>query len=455
VVARDAAGNQASDTSDYNFTIAVLPGDPLPPTVDILSPDGDEILIAGRTYKIMWSSEDNDGVVAHDVYYSIDGGLTFTLIVANLSGITRSYTWTVPTITTSHLRIRVVARDPSGNAGGIVSNSDCSILTASEFGSVLAGIESIVEVNPSPPEEGYPEYTGGLEPQMEAIMVPDMVEDFDPAEVLQSPDQDGDGILDGLERLLARRYDSYYHWDRNEPNNFCFLQNQSSLACGGFVSHTTPLVYYRVSFLGCTFYSGRLWRQYIIDYLTIWDHDAGLCSVCLPRGVTGHQWDVERTAALVLSTATDGHSVNLNDYTLLFFYLSAHEGVDCFDNSSLWRITDQQGNPVPGLTVHFDVAWTWGKHANYLFNVVDPGGLMIWTCGPIPVCFRVGGVLICVDPFLCVYECFSDGGSARATNDKFINVGELAQPMQQWINDSKVGEKLDPPKLRLRVTACP
>lgn len=326
---------------------------------------------------------------------------------------------------------------------------------ASEFASMLAGIESLLEINPPPPEPGYPQYTGGSGPQMETVMVPEITEDFDAAEILQPADQDGDGIPDALELHLARQYDPYYHWDTNEPNNFCFLQNQSSLACGGFVSHTTPLVYYRVSYLGCAFYSGRYWRQYIIDYLTIWDFDDGLCSICLPNHVTSHQWDVERTAALVLSTVTDRHSSNLNDYTLLLFYLSAHEGVDCFDNSSLWRVTDQQGNPIPGLTIHFDVAWTWGKHANYLLNAFNPDGLRIWTCGPILVCFEVGGILICVDPFLCIYECFSDGGFARATSDKFINVGELGQPLQQWINDSKVREKLDPPIIRLRVTACP
>ncbi|HEX7186303.1 MAG TPA: Ig-like domain-containing protein [Thermoanaerobaculia bacterium] len=129
VVARDAAGNQAGDRSDAFFVIA-QPIDTIPPTVQVISPNGGEILTPGQTALIRWTSTDNVGVIAHDVKLSSDNGLNFSDIVTNLPGSAQSFSWIVPDAPTSQGVIRVVARDAAGNQGGDRSNSVFTIQIA-------------------------------------------------------------------------------------------------------------------------------------------------------------------------------------------------------------------------------------------------------------------------------------------------------------------------------------
>jgi hypothetical protein len=262
--------------------------------------------------------------------------------------------------------------------------------------------------------------------------------------ILQSdctpPDADRDCINDNFERILARSFDPFYVWSNDDPNNFCFLADRpDELQCTGFVSHTTPLVHYRVHFISVVTRSGvPVYRQYIIDYLTIWDRDAGLCTL---GGASAHDFDVERTAALVITTVTDRHSTNIRDYFMVGIFLSAHEGVVCFDNSLATALP-----PIPAGN-HPIIYWSKGKHANYEF---PPDGYLFWTCPPADVCFVVPPTCI---PSILIQECFAQGApGARATSDHMINVGELGSPMNgsSWISVDKVRGKLDPPVIKLR-----
>ncbi|MBI3949103.1 MAG: PKD domain-containing protein [Acidobacteria bacterium] len=113
IIARDAAGN-AGQGEVGPITIR----DAQPPTVTIQAPAGGETIPAGSTFLIRWISSDNVGVVSHDILLAVDGFNFNTTIASGLSGATQQFNWSVPpTLSASSARIRVIARDGSGNAG--------------------------------------------------------------------------------------------------------------------------------------------------------------------------------------------------------------------------------------------------------------------------------------------------------------------------------------------------
>lgn len=82
------------------------------------SPNGGEIFLAGTTVPIKWQSDaDNPSLSSHDILLSANGGVTFpTVLVSGLSSSTRSFNWKIsPILATINGRIRVVAKDSSGN----------------------------------------------------------------------------------------------------------------------------------------------------------------------------------------------------------------------------------------------------------------------------------------------------------------------------------------------------
>ncbi len=121
VVADDAAGNTGQDVSDAAFTIG--PPDTTAPTVTVTSPNGGESWAAGSAHNITWTATDDVGVTSVDLYYSTDGGQTFTTIATGVAN-TGSYAWTVPNLGSNPTAalIKVVAHDGSGNTGEDVSD---------------------------------------------------------------------------------------------------------------------------------------------------------------------------------------------------------------------------------------------------------------------------------------------------------------------------------------------
>jgi hypothetical protein len=246
------------------------------------------------------------------------------------------------------------------------------------------------------------------------------------------------------------------------------LIRSADLACGGFVSHTTPLIYYRVHFVSIVYDQNvPVLMQYIIDYLTIWDTDGGLCALgpCPVNGIGGHQWDVERTAALLVTPylpdpANPGRtdlgmiSTNPSDYSVIAYRLSAHENILCFDNTNDLIIR----NPVGGVSFHPEFIWTRKKHANYSLQFFlnsfffDSSSQVnyypIFTCLGDEYCFSGG---LCV-PVPCIVECLSvNVGEAQPTASNMINVGELTAPTpgSSWILDDRVKNKLEQPFIKI------
>ena len=112
---------RASFQDDYNPCSIT---DTEPPVVTLLKPTGGEVIAGNTTYRIQWQSDDNVGVVSHDIALSTDGGQTFaTAIAGGLAGNTQNFNWFVPPdIAPSRTAvIRVTATDAAGNAQSALS----------------------------------------------------------------------------------------------------------------------------------------------------------------------------------------------------------------------------------------------------------------------------------------------------------------------------------------------
>ncbi len=107
---------------------SVVP-DPIPHAT-VTAPDGGELWIAGETHDVAWTATDDVGVTAVDILLSTDSGATFPQTIATGLGNTGSYPWTIPSLSSSHARVKVVAHDADGNAGEDVSDADFTLALA-------------------------------------------------------------------------------------------------------------------------------------------------------------------------------------------------------------------------------------------------------------------------------------------------------------------------------------
>ena len=82
---------------------------PATPRVNVLRPDGGEVLTAGEQYEIRWSAIDSGGVTSVDIHLSIDDGASYPYTVATGLANTGSYDWTVTSVHSDQCRIKVVA----------------------------------------------------------------------------------------------------------------------------------------------------------------------------------------------------------------------------------------------------------------------------------------------------------------------------------------------------------
>ncbi|MBA3315029.1 MAG: right-handed parallel beta-helix repeat-containing protein, partial [Planctomycetaceae bacterium] len=111
------------------------------PVVQLTSPNGGQNLTTGGSTTITWTATDNMAVASVDLYYSADGGSTYTLIVAGLSN-SGSYAWTLPATATTQGRVRVVARDAAGNSAADASDANFTVADASPTSVAADGFET-------------------------------------------------------------------------------------------------------------------------------------------------------------------------------------------------------------------------------------------------------------------------------------------------------------------------
>ena len=85
------------DVSDNKFDIIKA--------VTIIQPNFGGIMQAGTTYDIIWASDGISNI--YDLFYSTNGGSTFTNIVTGYNTSNNKYTWTVPNIPSTNCRIMI------------------------------------------------------------------------------------------------------------------------------------------------------------------------------------------------------------------------------------------------------------------------------------------------------------------------------------------------------------
>lgn len=112
VVAYDSSGNAGFDDTG-NFIIR----DTLPPSVTILAPQTGQTVNPATVFTIRWTSSDNVQVVSHDIQFSTNGGQSYTSLASGIGGNDQHYAWSVPVMTTTQARLRIMARDAAGNLG--------------------------------------------------------------------------------------------------------------------------------------------------------------------------------------------------------------------------------------------------------------------------------------------------------------------------------------------------
>lgn len=106
---------------------AIVAYDPTPPAVEVLAPNGGEILGGAKTTEISWVAEDPHlGPTPITLMASNDGGANWTVIQRHLPNVGR-HAWTTPRETSTTFRIRVVAEDLAGNSGHDASDANVTI----------------------------------------------------------------------------------------------------------------------------------------------------------------------------------------------------------------------------------------------------------------------------------------------------------------------------------------
>lgn len=122
-------GPSSNDSSVIRATL-VPPSSVGLPFVQVTSPNGGEKAKHGKVFTIIWSASSGSAIEAQDIELSTDGGLTFPRTIAsNLSGDARSFDWSVPIDLERGkvYRVRVIARDSTGNTGSDTSDSNFKI----------------------------------------------------------------------------------------------------------------------------------------------------------------------------------------------------------------------------------------------------------------------------------------------------------------------------------------
>jgi len=93
------------------------------PSAHVISPDGNELLVTGTDHELCWAATDDVEVTDVDLYYSVDGGVTFPNVIASNLPNDGEYNWTVPSSISTNAVVKVVATDASSNFDEAVSET--------------------------------------------------------------------------------------------------------------------------------------------------------------------------------------------------------------------------------------------------------------------------------------------------------------------------------------------
>ncbi len=104
--------------------------DPTPPSVTVISPNGEEggpgeyvSKCPCPKFTITWNASDNVGVTSIEIRLDRFNDGVFEQLIANLSGNPGSYDWCPTGSNSNNAKIKVIARDGCGNSGSDVSDN--------------------------------------------------------------------------------------------------------------------------------------------------------------------------------------------------------------------------------------------------------------------------------------------------------------------------------------------
>ncbi|MBI4685144.1 MAG: hypothetical protein HY755_08080 [Nitrospirae bacterium] len=125
IIASDYGNNETG-----NYSLKIQKNGNSCPEVIVASPNGGEIVEAGTTFPITWTSTSPSGITSQEIRLSTDGGATFpTVLAAGLAGSVQSYTWPISSgLKTVQGRIRITVTDTSGATVYDDSDNDFIIL---------------------------------------------------------------------------------------------------------------------------------------------------------------------------------------------------------------------------------------------------------------------------------------------------------------------------------------
>jgi hypothetical protein len=124
VVVYDGGDNSAVDESDAVFSIVP---DILPPTVEVVEPNGGESWGTFEWHTVRWVADDNVEVVADSVYYSTTAGEDWVFIASH-TGNPGSHSWQVPNTPSEECLVKVKVCDASENWTEDVSDDTFAIV---------------------------------------------------------------------------------------------------------------------------------------------------------------------------------------------------------------------------------------------------------------------------------------------------------------------------------------
>jgi hypothetical protein len=151
------SGDLESDTNpievtvDQNLVITATFADRLPPTVDVLAPNGGEVLLVGNRFDIRWQAEDLVGVAGVDLYISRNGmSGPFDPITTGEAN-DGSYEWVITPPTTAQAIVAIVAHDAAANTDSAFSDTTFRITGSMVAAGDLIPTEfGLVSVAPNP-----------------------------------------------------------------------------------------------------------------------------------------------------------------------------------------------------------------------------------------------------------------------------------------------------------------
>jgi hypothetical protein len=111
-------------------TFAVVPvvqRDPISPQVEVISPNGGEIIEYNTDCEIIWNASDNARVTSVTIVLSTDGGTSYPDTIAKDEDNDGSFLWTVPDVDSKTARIKVLAYDGVPHEGSDASDSDFTL----------------------------------------------------------------------------------------------------------------------------------------------------------------------------------------------------------------------------------------------------------------------------------------------------------------------------------------